>query len=915
MKYYPNAIETRWSEIWEKTGLNRPNLKSAKKPYYNLMMYPYPSAEGLHVGNMYAFTGSDIWGRYMRARGQDVFEPIGVDSGGIHSENFAIKQGVHPKVLIPQNISNFTKQLKKIGNMFDWDSFVDVMQPEYYRWTQWIFTELFKAGLAVKKSSLVTWCPSCQTTLSDEQTETKDDQTVCERCKTPIVRKKMKQWFFRITDYAERLLTNLDQLDWVDKVKTAQRNWIGKAQGIEIEYPLINHQGKLKIKNLKFKIKVFTTRPDTNFGATFIVLAPEHPLVDQITTNDNKTAVNDYIDQALIKTEQERVAEGREKTGVFTGAYVTNPLNNARLPVYISDFVLYHVGTGAVVGVPGHDRRDFEFTQKFNLPVIRVVTGPEGKSSPIRQLADVWEGEGKIINSGFLNGLPSAKAKKVVMDVIEGKSTPKKGPSFLTKKWGQRQTIYRLRDWCISRQRYWGPPIPMIYCQRCEKQGISYENIKHKDKKIINHSQPEMPGWFPVPADQLPVLLPDINDYLPDGSGKAPLARHPEFYRTKCPYCGSPAIRETDVSDTFLDSSWYFLRYPTVSQSCRKQGPSLSYDKDGPCGNSESWDPQLTKKWLPVEKYIGGAEHSVLHLMYSRFITMVMHDLGYLDFEEPFTSFYAHGLIIKDGAKMSKSRGNVVNPDDYIAKYGSDALRCYLMFLGPLNQGGDFRDTGMYGMYRFLTRVWKLVNSTIGSFNASKAGQDDDKTRLFYRHKTIQKVTNGIERYKYNTSIAAIMEFVNFLEEKTHAKLVGGESVESVAGPTSQIGTEDIRTLLLLLAPFAPHMTEELWQTIANKNQKNTKTLKLSNSDNLYSIHSQPWPEYDEKYLAQEQVDIVIQVNGKKRDIIRVESGLAKDKGQVVKLALSSSKVRNFLGSKKPKKEIYIPGRLINLVV
>jgi len=809
-------IENKWQDKWQALGLYKTDLSQDKKPYFNLMMYPYPSAEGLHVGNMYAFTGSDIWGRFMRMQGFNVFEPIGVDSGGIHSENFAIKMGVHPKKMVKKNVANFKKQLHKIGNMFDWSHFIDVMQPEYYKWTQWIFTELFKAGLAEKKESLVTWCSACKTTLSDEQTEIKGDKTVCERCKHEVEKKKMKQWFFKITKYADKLLDNAKNLDWSDKVKIAQVNWIGRSEGIDISY---------KIEGSDKKVVCFTTRPDTNFGATFIVLAPENPLIDQITTKDNKLAVGAYIKQALNKSEQERIAEGKEKSGVFTGAYAINNLNGKKLPIWVSDFVLYHVGTGAVVGVPGHDKRDFEFATKFGIKVIRVVVASDGDESEITKVEQVQEEEGTMINSEFLNGMDIHKATVKVMD-------------YLAKKgWGKKRTAYKLRDWCISRQRYWGPPIPMIKCDVC--------------------------GWVPVPKKDLPVLLPDIDDYLPDGSGKSPLARHPEFYKVKCPKCGKNAKRETDVSDTFLDSSWYFLRYPSTEL------------KTDPFTKSSAW--------LPVHKYIGGAEHSVLHLMYSRFLTMALYDMGYLDFEEPFTSFYAHGLIIKDGAKMSKSKGNVVNPDEYISRYGADALRCYLMFLGPLSQGGDFRDTGMRGMKRWLDRVWRLC------VKENKKGGNKNKELLFVKNKAVKKATNGIKRYKYNTSIAAGMEYVNFLEKQI------------------DLFEDDIKTLLLLLAPFAPHMTDELWSKLHGFK---SDSWQLSNS-----IHIKDWPVWDKQYLIQDEVAIVVQINGKKRDVVLVASDEIKDKDKVITLVKQSDRVQTYLKNKKVKREVYVEGKLVNLVV
>ena len=842
-QYNHKVIESKWQAIWEKRRLNQPDLVKAKKPFYNLMMYPYPSAEGLHVGNMYAFTGADIYGRFKRMQGFDVFEPIGVDSGGIHSENYAIKVGGHPKKVIGDNIRGFKNQLHKIGAMYDWRSFIDVMDPGYYQWTQWVFVQLFKKGLAYKKEAPVTWCPSCKTTVSDEQTEKKGEDTVCERCKTPIEKRKMKQWFFKITDYAERLLKNTKKLNWTEKVLVAQRNWIGKSEGINIEY---------QIAGRKERVTCFTTRPDTNFGATFIVLAPEHSLVDQIVSKDNKEAVSDYVKKALAKSEIERIAENREKSGVFTGAYAINNLNGQKMPIWVSDFVLGHVGTGAVVGVPGHDIRDFEFAKAFDIPVVRVVVGSNGDTSPITRPEQVQEEEGKMVNSEFLNGLDIHKATQKIMDYLE------------EKDWGKRVTHYKLRDWCISRQRYWGPPIPMIECQKC--------------------------GWQPVPEENLPVLLPEVDDYLPDGSGKAPLAKHPEFYETKCPKCGGKAKRETDVSDTFLDSSWYFLRYPSVDCDGFCQAPSSVATHKGSrrrrpscaCHPSLPFDVERTKKWLPVDQYTGGAEHSVLHLMYSRFITMALHDMDYLEFEEPFPNFYAHGLIIKDGAKMSKSRGNVVNPDKYIAKYGADALRMYLMFIGPFSAGGDFRDTGMKGMHRFVKKIYGLANQAI----KNKVKSEDPEILLALERLT-QKMREDFSKFKYNTAIAKLMEFVNVWSEKI-----------------DKTGPKIAERVSILLAPLAPHLAEEIFQ--ATSQRTNGKFI---------SVHQQLWPEVDKTKIVEQIVTIVLQVNGKKRGEIQVPNVKCKGQKEIESTALKNERIKSYIGNKKIKKTIFVPGKLVNFVI
>jgi len=859
-EYNHKSIELQWQEKWQKSGLYKTPIQNASKPYYNLMMYPYPSAEGLHVGNVYAFVGSDIHGRFQRMQGYDVFEPIGFDSGGIHSENFAIKMGVHPRIMTEKNIANFTKQLKKIGNMFDWDHSVDVMDPNYYRWTQWVFTQLFKAGLAYKKDSAVTWCPGCKTTISDEQTEIINEITVCERCKTPIERKQMKQWFFRITDYAQRLLDNTGKLNWTSKVINTQRNWIGRSEGINIIY---------EVENSNEKIICFTTRPDTNFGATFIVLAPEHPAIPRITAPSAKNKVDLYVKKSLSKTELERIAEGTKKTGVFTGSYVINKLNGLKLPIWVSDFVLGNVGTGAVVGVPGHDIRDFQFAQVFNIPITRVVVGKDGDKSAITKAEQVQESEGLMINSQFLDGLDIHKATQVIMDYLEEKG------------WGKRQIHYKLRDWNISRQRYWGPPIPMIYCEACAKNKKSWfntEEAKYFNNKFSNLSEDY--GWFPVPDELLPVLLPDINDYLPDGSGKAPLARHLEFYQTKCPYCGGKAIRETDVSDTFMDSSWYFLRYPSTAGG----------DIDAKVSNKAPFDTVITKKWLPVSQYCGGAEHSVLHLMYSRFITMVLHDLRYLDFEEPFPNFYAHGLLIKDGAKMSKSRGNVVNPDDYIEKYGTDVLRLYLSFMGPYGDGGDFRDSGIAGMQRFVKRIWRNFYQWQDLDVTDKSVYDQLERMM---HISIWKVTRGIKNFKYNTSIAALMEFMNKLEENAPFYILSKTKNNKLANITE--------TFLLLLAPLAPHISEQLWHL-------------HKDSDSNSSVHLQSWPIYIEDKMKSQTTIIAIQINGKLRATIEVPTQIAMDKAKLISLSKKHKSVVKYLDGKKIIREIVIPLKLVNYV-
>jgi len=1212
MKYNPQKIEKKWQQRWAKEKIyepffapafakatagkkalkDKPYIKKAKRPFYNLMMFPYPSAEGLHVGNAYAFIGSDIYGRFKRMKGEDVLEPIGLDGFGIHSENYALKIGAHPAKQAKVSEKRFYKQLASLGNGFSWDEKLETYDPAYYKWTQWIFTQLFKKGLAYRKKQPVNWCPSCKTVLADEQVIAGK----CERCSTVVIKKDLEQWFFKITDYAEKLLKNIEGLDWSERVKIAQRNWIGKSEGAEIDFevktkekpnfallygyggspkndffpwlkkeiekrgykvqiPLLPHSdksnanekddmeffwkkvkldrntvivahslgsivalkaleklkhpirkvifaggflepkfkdkerpfsktfswkfnlGKIKknagsvvilhdindhaiprdqavklsnalngklievsaaaphfnatkessiLENTLDSIRVFTTRPDTLFGATYMVLAPEHELVSSILPAprlrqagkyqvSNWKEVEAYVKKAKKKSEEDRIAEGQVKTGVeLKGIKAINPANGEEIPVWVADYVLTGYGTGAIMAVPAHDERDFEFAKKYKLPIEQVVApyfyAKEGKDAiqsdkktikrktaytflwdrksnrylcldwekfgwhsgiiggvedgenyikaGKREISEetgyenikfvkylggevhnhffaahkdinryaigqgmlfelvndkriditpenlenhkpVWIESGKMkawlnlsnfqymwqilesgkecfadygitINSGKSDGLESEKAKWEITKFVEGK----------------RKTQYRLRDWLISRQRYWGPPIPMIHCEKCAAAGKG--------------ERKEMHGWYAVPENKLPVKLPFVKDFRPKGTGKSPLATVKSFYETKCPKCGSKARRETDVSDTFLDSAWYFLRYPSVNS---KQSSV-----------NRPWDKTITKKWLPVDMYIGGAEHSVLHLLYSRFITMFFKDYGLVDFDEPFTKFRAHGLLIKEGAKMSKSKGNVVNPDEYIKNFGADTLRMCLMFLAPFEYGGDFREGGIMGIKRFLERVWKLYSDKGPSFAKASAGRHatwdmektkEDKEMVQLLHQTIKKVTDDIENLRYNTAISALMIFLNKMEEKKY------------------LSHFTLNSFLRLLAPFAPHITEELWQIANSKEQ-------IANS-RFNSIHLEQWPEYDEKLLKSETFTLIIQVNGKVRDTVEAPTGISRE--EMEKLALGREKIENIVKSFNArthadgtltnadkissvvKKIIYVPGRLINIVV
>ena len=807
-KYDHGAVEARWIKRWDSEGTYEVDLKSARKPYYNLMMFPYPSAEGMHVGNVFAYTGADIHGRYMRARGYDVFEPMGFDAFGIHSENFAIKINTHPGRLIPDNIRNFTHQFKRLGAMFDWRHEVQTTDPGYYRWTQWLFIQLFKAGLAYQKEAPVTWCPSCNTVLAAEQAEGGE----CERCGTLVEQRNMRQWFFRITAYAAQLLENLERIDWSETTKTAQRRWIGRSEGAEVDFRLSDRDESLS---------VFTTRPDTLWGATYMVLAPEHPLVEVVTTGEQRAAVSEYVRESGRKTAIEREDATREKTGVFTGGYAVNPVNDARVPIWISDYVLMTYGTGAIMAVPAHDGRDFEFARTFDLPIVQVISGSEEATNGYDgagSLEEAYTGEGTMINSGPFDGTHSTVGVSAVTDWLEDRGV------------GRRRVNFRLRDWCISRQRYWGPPIPMIHCGDC--------------------------GVVPVPDDQLPVVLPHVEDFRPDGTGRSPLARDPSFLHTTCPECGGPAQRETDVNDNFLDSAWYFFRYPSSEL------------------DDVVFDRETTERWLPVDMYIGGNEHAVLHLMYTRFITMALHDIGLISFSEPFQKFRAHGTIIRNGAKMSKSRGNVINPDEYLDTFGADAFRTYLMFLGPYQVGGDYQDAGINGVRRFYDRLWRYVTGT--KFSETPV---EDPELLALLHGRTRDITEDMEEFQYNTAIARLMELLTGLQN------------------ASAHHREAIARLLKLAAPFAPFISQELWSRL----------------DGEGMIFDTAWPEYDPSLIVSETIEYVIQINGRVRDRLELPPGTPRE--EIEHAALESDRIRQWTDGKEPVRKIFVPDKLLNIVV
>jgi leucyl-tRNA synthetase len=800
--YDPITFERRWQEHWAESGLYKTDENPEKTKHYALTMLPYPSGD-LHVGHWYAMTPSDTRARFMRMRGFRVFFPIGFDAFGLPAENAAINRGIHPYKWTMSNIENMRGQIRQMGTMFDFDAEVVTSDPEYYRWNQWFFLKFFEKGLAYRKEVPVDWCPKDNTTLAREQVVGPDRR--CERCGTPVIRKNLVQWLFKITDYAEKLL-DFSGIEWPERVRVLQTNWIGRSEGAEIFFEIEGYG----------PIEVFTTRTDTLFGATFFVLAPEHPAVEEITTPERSDEVRAYVEKASRMTEIDRTDVTREKTGVFTGAYAINPANNERIPVFVADYVLMGYGTGAIMAVPGQDQRDWDFARKYDLPIIRTVQPPEDFEG------EAYVDEGEAVNSGFLNGLNVEDAKRRMIEWLEEQGK------------GRAAVTYRLRDWLISRQRYWGTPIPIIYCDNC--------------------------GTVPVPEEDLPVLLPEDAEFMP--TGESPLKRDPDFYNTQCPRCGGPATRETDTMDTFVDSSWYWYRYL-----------SPHYD-EGP------WEPKKGEEWLPVDIYTGGIEHAILHLMYARFWTKVMRDLGLVDFGEPFNRLYNQGIILgEDAEKMSKSRGNVVNPQDILNRYGADALRDFLMFIGPWDQGGPWDGRGIEGVSRFLRRALSLTG------DGDPSGAEADPAELARRtNRTVKKVTEDLEAFRFNTAIAALMEHTNYL------LAIKGEVGE-------EEWSDALRTFALALAPFAPHHAEEIWEALGEP----------------YSVHEQQWPAWDEDLIRAQEITLVVQVNGKLRDRIEAPADITEEDAK--DLALSSERVRPHVEGRELRKSVYVPGRLVNLVV
>lgn len=821
-QYNFQDIESKWQQEWEKNHSYKVTETKDKPKYYCLEMFPYPSGN-LHMGHVRNYSIGDVVARYKRMKGFNVLHPMGWDSFGLPAENAAIKHGFPPAKWTVENIENMTKQLKTMGISYDWDREVATCLPDYYKWTQWLFTKFYEKGLAYKKNGSVNWCPSCQTVLANEQVV----DGACERCSSVVEKKSLEQWFFKITDYAQRLLDDLDKLDgWPSKVKTMQEHWIGRSEGASIVF---------KVKESDDEIEVFTTRHDTVFGVTYLVLAPEHPLVEKLTKGtEYEEKVQEFIKKVQKLSDVDRTSTELEKEGIETGAHVINPMNGEEVPILVGNYVLYEYGTGAVMGVPAHDERDFKFAHKYGLK-IKVVIEPEGQHLNVDEMVDAYTGDGIMVNSGEFTGLQNRNpGMQKVSEYMEKNNI------------GKSKINYRLRDWLISRQRYWGAPIPIVYCDDC--------------------------GIVPVPEKDLPVLLPENVEFRP--GGESPLKHCEEFVNTVCPKCGKPARRETDTMDTFVCSSWYYLRYAD------------------PKNASKAFDKEKADYWMNVDQYIGGVEHAILHLMYARFFTKVIKDLGLLDVDEPFKNLLTQGMVLKDGAKMSKSKGNVVSPEEIINKYGADTARMFILFAAPPERDLEWNDQAVEGCYRFLNRVWRLVDNYADEIKGYDAAEKElrkaEKDLRRIAHQTLKKVTGDLEeRFNFNTAISSIMELVNAMY---HYK-------EKEAEQNIGVVKECMETLIIMLAPFAPHITEELWREIGYTN----------------SIHEVKWPEYDEKALVVEEVTIILQVNGKVRGRLVAAANL--DKAEVEKIALAQENIQEHIKDKEIKKVIIVPNKLVNIVV
>jgi len=815
MSYDPSSIEPKWEKYWDKNKTHQTIENPAftkQKRFYCLDMFPYPSGAGLHVGHPEGYTASDIISRYKRMNGYNVLHPMGWDAFGLPAENYAIKTGTHPNTSTKKNIKTFKRQIKRLGFSYDWDREINTTDPKYYKWTQWIFIKLFKKGLAYEANMPINWCSSCKTGLANE--EVIDGK--CSRCNTIVTRRALRQWMLKITAYADRLLKDLDKLDWSNSIKQMQKNWIGKSNGVEIDF---------KISDTDLSLKIFTTRADTLFGATYVVLAPEHPYAEKIATPEKKIIVKSYQEAAKTKSDLERSHLEKTKTGIFTGAYAINPVNNKKIPIWISDYVLISYGTGAIMAVPAHDQRDFEFAKKHQLPIIQVITN--NKDNKPTDLKEAFPGEGYLINSEQFTGLTTKECKEKITEWL------------VTLSIGKKTVNYKLRDWVFSRQRYWGEPIPIVHCEKC--------------------------GPVAIPEDQLPLKLPEVKNYHPTETGESPLANIKEWVNTTCPACKAPAKRETNTMPQWAGSCWYFLRYLD------------------PNNNDNLASKEKINYWLPVDLYIGGAEHAVLHLLYSRFWYKFLYDIGVVSHDEPFAKLINQGLILaEDGQKMSKSLGNVINPDDIIAEYGADAMRLYEMFMGPLEMAKPWDTKGIVGIKRFLDKTWRSFEPI-----NPKELLPDKKSELDLKkclHKTIAKVTSDIEKLSFNTAISALMILV--------------KEILSLRNKVSESVLLEIKNVFArLIAPFAPHLAEELWSILGNK----------------HSIHLQKWPAYDQKFLQNEKFILIIQVNGKIRDKVEVNKNIPNK--ELEEIALARDKLTKHIENKNIKKVIVVPNKLINIVV
>ncbi|RJP27451.1 MAG: leucine--tRNA ligase [Actinobacteria bacterium] len=821
-RYDFKTIEEKWRRRWQEADLYASHEEPGREKKYVLVMFPYPSGPA-HIGHVANYNLGDVLARYLRRKGVNVLHPMGWDGFGLPAENAAIRSGVHPARYTWDNIALLKEGLQRLGYSYDWDRELATCAPDYYRWTQWLFLRFYEKGLAYKALARANWCPSCRTVLANEQVINGH----CERCETLVVQKALSQWFLRITAYAERLLADMDRLPgWPEGVLTMQRNWIGRSEGCEVVF---------HVKETGQEMPIFTTRPDTLWGVTFFLLAPEHPLADELTRGTPyEKDLQTFRERLRGVSDIDRIAMEAEKDGIFTGAHAVNPVNGEEVPIWTANFVLMEYGTGAVMAVPAHDQRDFEFARKYGLP-IRVVIQPPGGELDQEEMTEAYVEPGSMVNSARFDGTGSEAGKlEAVPDYLEERG------------WGRRTVNYRLRDWLISRQRYWGVPIPIVNCEKC--------------------------GTVAVPDSDLPVLLPEGVRF--EFEGPSPLERSDEFRYTTCPGCGGPAERETDTMDTFVDSSWYYIRYAS------------------PNDDREAFDPEAVRYWLPVDQYIGGIEHAIMHLLYSRFFTKVLMDLGLVEFDEPFTNLLCQGMVVMGGAKMSKSKGNIITPDQFFEAYGADTLRLFILFLGPPEADKEWSESGIDGAHRFLHRVWRLVDRYLSILTLKTQPVLEDSEMLkrlaFLTHSTIKKVSEDIERFAFNTAIAAIMEYTNGLYKAIEDSPDAFNTFE---------GHDALRSLVLLLAPFAPFITEELWEELGGE----------------FSVHQQPWPEYDAELARAERITMVVQVNGKVRERIEVDSGIPSE--EMERVALDSARIRKLLEGKDVSKVIVVPGKLVNIVI